>query len=289
MVVIEWNAHLFSSDVGRYPMYERFTRQPRTDAPLPGAGGWDVPKPTGEVSDDYAESLRLRGIDRAVVVHPEPYVDDHRVVLDVLERRPEWLGTSLFYPRESDAPAKLEALVQQQPRIISTRFHAGRSYPAGGNYFDSFADPGVRALWAKAVELDLVVELHIGPDCGREVAEVLRTMPESKVLIDHLAEPHEGDAVEFADILSLAQYPNVYMKLSGMGHFADDGPLFRSALAFTRRVIEAFGPSRMVWGSGTPEIVDVHMSEYTEEERAMVKGGNLELLLPWPSVSKPSL
>ena len=46
---------------------------------------------------------------------------------------------------------------------------------------------------------------------------------------------------------------------------------------------------RMVWGSGTPEIVDVHMSEYTEEERAMVKGGNLELLLPWPSVSKPSL
>ena len=145
-------------------MYERFTRQPRTDAPLPGAGGWDVPKPTGEVSDDYAESLRLRGIDRAVVVHPEPYVDDHRVVLDVLERRPDWLGTSLFYPRESDAPAKLEALVQQQPRIISTRFHAGRSYPAGGNYFDSFADPGVRALWAKAVELDLVVELHIGPD-----------------------------------------------------------------------------------------------------------------------------
>ena len=36
-------------------------------------------------------------------------------------------GTSLFYPRDDDAPAKLEALVAQQPRIISTRFHAGRS------------------------------------------------------------------------------------------------------------------------------------------------------------------
>lgn len=220
MVVIEWNAHLFDSDVRRFPMYTKFTREPREDPPLPGAGGWEVPNPTGSVSDDYAESLRMRGIDRCVIVHPEPYVDDHSVVLDILGKRPDWLGTSLFYPRDADAPAKLEALVARQPRIVSTRFHAGRAYPPGRNYLDSFADRGVRALWAKAVELGLVVELHIGPDCGAQVAEVLRDLPETKVLIDHLAEPHEGSAVEFADILGLASFPNVYIKLSGLGAHA---------------------------------------------------------------------
>ncbi|MYA23262.1 MAG: amidohydrolase family protein [Gemmatimonadetes bacterium] len=67
----------------------------------------------------------------------------------------------------------------------------------------------------------------------------------------------------------------VYMKLSGLGHFVQDAPLYESAKPFTRRVIEAFGPERMVWGSGTPAIVEAHLADYGEAERALVKGGNL--------------
>ena len=121
--------------------------------------------------------------------------------------------------------------------------------------------------------------------CG-QVAAVLRDIPESIVLIDHLAEPHMGDGVEYADILELASFPNVYMKLSGLGHFADDKPMFESARPFTSRVIQAFGPDRMVWGSGDPALVDVHMSEYSEQDRAKVKGGNLARLLNWPGHAK---
>ena len=290
MVVIEWNAHLFDSDVAAFPFHPRATYNP---TPSPEAGGWSCAQPTGQIAADYAMSLAERGIERAVVVHPEPYGDDHSVVLDVLRRRPDWLGTSLFYPRDEDCVAKLEALVAAQPRIVSTRFHAhrgvsgfqaivGGEFPKGNEYFACFDEPGVRALWSKAVELGLIVELHIGPNFGKQVADVLRDIPETVVLIDHLAEPHMGDGVEYADILELAKFPNVYMKLSGIGHFADDGPLFESAIPFTQRVIEAFGPDRMVWGSGVPEIVDVHMSGYSAEDRAKVKGGNLAQLLRWP-------
>jgi predicted TIM-barrel fold metal-dependent hydrolase len=105
--------------------------------------------------------------------------------------------------------------------------------------------------------------------------------PKTPVLIDHLAEPHMGNAVEFADVLELANYPLVYMKLSGLNHFASDAPHYTSARPFTRQVIAAFGPTRMVWGSGSPDIVDAHMMEYTAEERALVKGGNLARLLRW--------
>lgn len=72
---------------------------------------------------------------------------------------------------------------------------------------------------------------------------------------------------------------------SGLSHFADDGPLFESAIPFTKQVIAAYGPDRMVWGSGPPAIVDVHMAGYGEAERAQVKGGNLEMLLKryWPA------
>jgi hypothetical protein len=99
---------------------------------------------------------------------------------------------------------------------------------------------------------------------------------------------------------NVGQFPNVYMKLSGLEYFADDGPLcahhaqrrvqampspapvftqprhrpdplvrprprgaggaaggrrYESAVPFTRRVLEAFGARRLVWGSGTPAIV----------------------------------
>ena len=146
-------------------------------------------------------------------------------------------------------------------------------------YLDNFSDPGVRALWEKAVELNLIVELHIGPEYGSQVREILRDLPDTTILIDHLAEPHKGDPIEFADILDLAKFKNVYMKLSGLNHFANDAPHYESAIPFTRIVADTFGPARLIWGSGSPEIVDIHLANWYEPARAKVKGENLHNLL----------
>ena len=116
---------------------------------------------------DYQAHLKAFGIDRALFVHPEPYGDDHALVLDCLARTApaQFKATSMFFPKDDDAPAKLEALVKKQPRICSTRFHLHRGNTA---YFASFAEPGVRALWKKAVDLNLVIELDLGPNYARD-------------------------------------------------------------------------------------------------------------------------
>jgi L-fuconolactonase len=264
-MIIEWNAHMFSADTDRYPFHPRATYVPgpeqRADDPLAG----------------YLARMASEGIDRAVLVQPEPYGDDHRLVLDCLQREPARLwGTSLFYPRDADAPDKLTDLVRREHRIVATRFHAHRGKQA---YFERFDEPGVRALWERAGELGLVIELHIGPDYGAQVARVIRAYPDYPVLIDHLAEPQMGSAVEYAQVLALARYDNVYMKLSGLNHFSEDAPLYLEARTFTRLVIDAFGPDRLVWGSGTPGIVDAHLDRESEAERDNVKGGNLVRLL----------
>ena len=116
-------------------------------------------------------------------------------------------------------------------------------------------------------------------DAGEATAAALREMPESTVLLDHLAEPHTTSAVDYADLLDLASFDQVFMKLSGLGHFAGDAPLYASAMPFTARVIAAYGPDNLVWGSGTPDIVDAHMPRHTEAERKQVKGDNLARLL----------
>lgn len=264
-MIIEWNAHMFSRDVRNYPFHPQAAYAP--DA--------------SRLSDDplavYLERMAQEGIDRAVLVHPEPYGDDHRLILDCLQREPDRLkGTCLFYPKNPDAPRKLQDLVRREPRLVAFRFHAHRGKTM---YLDSFADPGVRALWQRAGELGLIIELHIGPDYAAQVREVLREYPDFPVLIDHLAEPKMGNAVEYADVLDLGRFDNVTMKLSGLNHFASDAPHYLGARTFTRHVVDAFGPDRMVWGSGAPGIVDAHLDHLSEADRNKVKGGNLARLL----------
>jgi predicted TIM-barrel fold metal-dependent hydrolase len=273
-VIIEWNTHIFSADTDRYPFHPRATY---------------VPGPERRAADplaDYLGRMAREGIHRAVIVQPEPYGDDHRLLLDCIRQAPERLwGTSLFYPHDADAPDKLRELVRRQPRIVATRFHAHRGKQ---DYLKRFDEPGVRALWQAAAELGLIVELHIGPDYAAQAGELVRAHPNTPVLIDHLAEPHMGSAVEYAQVLALAERDNVYMKLSGLNHFSQDAPLYLEAKPFTRLVIDAFGPHRLVWGSGTPAIVDAHMDRESEAERAQVRGGNLARLLSIPQKEEGS-
>lgn len=268
MLVIEWNMHMFSRDTAKFPYHPKASYRP------------DPAKNPVDPLVEYEKRMADEGIDKALFVQPEPYGDDHRLVLDCLHRTSpdKFKGTSLFYPKDDQAPAKLAALVKSEPRICSTRFHAHRGKT---EYLNSFSDAGVRALWKQAVDLDLVVELHIGPNYARSAGEAIAAFPGCKVLIDHLAEQALGTPAEFADVLDLAQYPNVYMKLSGLNHFAKDAPLYPAERPFTRRVIAEFGPERVVWGSGTPRIVDTHMTGYPEADIASVKGGNLKRLLVW--------
>jgi predicted TIM-barrel fold metal-dependent hydrolase len=268
-MIVEWNAHMFSQDQDRYPFHPHATY---------------IPDPSRLAADPlaaYRERLRQEGIDRAVLVQPEPYGDDHRLVLDCLEREPTRLrATCLFFPTDPEAPRKLAALRRREPRIVAVRLHAHRGKE---QYLAGFADPGVRALWRQAAELGLIVELHIGPNYAAQVADAVRAYPDVTVLVDHLAEPATGDAAEYDAVLALARFARVYMKLSGLNHFASAAPLYLDARPLTRRVVDAFGPDRLVWGGGTPRIVDAHLEHLPEAERAKVKGGNLAALLGFAS------
>ncbi|MFO1248877.1 MAG: amidohydrolase family protein [Alphaproteobacteria bacterium] len=266
--VIEWNAHMFSANTAKFPFSPRGTYKP------------DTSRLAADPLVVYQAHLKEFGIDRALFVHPEPYADDHTLVLDCLARTSpaQFKATSMFFPKDDDAPAKLEALVKKQPRICSTRFHLHRG---NTNYFTSFAEPGVRALWKKAVDLNLVVELDLGPNYAKDAGAAIAAFPGCKVLIDHMCNPKTGMIWEYGDVLDLAKYPNVYMKMSGLGYMTTDTPDYPSQIPFTRRVIKEFGPDRMVWSGDSPHIADVHMKGYSAADIAKVKGGNLQRLLNW--------
>ena len=263
-MIVEWNAHMFSSDQARYPFFP-------TAAYVPSGARLDE-----DPFARYLERMDSVGIDRAVLVQPEPYGDDHRLVLDCLRRESERIkSTCLFLPKDPGAVSKMTELVAQEPRIVAQRFHAHRGKTI---YLESFDDANVRALWEKAGELGLVIELHIGPSYARQVARAAADYSGFPVLVDHMGEPQTGTDEEYKDVLALARLPNVTMKLSGLGHFSKEDEPYLDTKPLVRRVAAAFGPDRLVWSSGSPGIVDVLLDDWSVSDRAKVKGLNLARL-----------
>ncbi len=264
-MIVEWNAHMFSNDLERYPFHPQAVYRPQPERLSPD--------PVGA----YLARMEAVGIDRAVLVQPEPYGDNHRLIRDCLARDEERLkATCLFFPHDPDAPTKLKALVAREPRIVALRFHAHRGKE---QYLDSFDELAVRDLWRCAGELGLVIELHIGPDYARQVARVLDEYPDFPVLIDHLAEPQFGTSDEYDDVLALAEYPCVTIKLSGLTHCSRTEEPHMDLKPLVTRIARAFGPERLAWSSGSPHlIVDSLLDGWSEAERAQVKGLNLARL-----------
>src|SRR3954471_22985367 len=97
--VIEWNSHMFSANTAKFPFHAQAVYKPDPST-LPA-----------DPLAAYEKHMKEAGIHRAILVQPEPYGDDHRLVLDCLHRSPgsKFKGTSLFYPKNPDSPRKLRA------------------------------------------------------------------------------------------------------------------------------------------------------------------------------------
>jgi len=250
-MIVDTHVRVFAEDQSRFPYHK--------NAPY---------RPPPASIEEYLKKMDEMGIDRAVLVHPEPYQDDHRYVLYCLEKYPERLkGTCLFDPESPDSPRALRELAQQQPRIIALRIHAYRP-----DKIPSLLSTQVRTLWDRAGALGLVIQMHIVPRYARDIEELVKAFPDIPVLIDHLGLPAQSSKDEYKYILRLAQFDNVYMKLSGIRYISKEPFPHQDAKHKVRQIVETVGSERMVWGGGDPAIVDAQLDFLTEGERKKVLG-----------------
>src|SRR4029453_17140078 len=84
-------------------------------------------KPPPQPLGPYVEFTRQAGIGHAVIVHPEPYQDDHRYLEYCFGHEPSpgfFKGTCLFDPIAPSTPARMETLAKRYPgRIVALRIH----------------------------------------------------------------------------------------------------------------------------------------------------------------------
>ena len=123
------------------------------------------------------------------------------------------------------------------------------------------------AIWRNAEKLGFSASVGGPPDifASSEFQNLVEQVPDLKIVMEHLGGMGEfalGDHIqrfghpydEFKKILTLAKYPNTYMKIHGMGEicrppypYVDIPPLVEMAYA-------TFGPERLMWGSDFPPV-----------------------------------
>jgi L-fuconolactonase len=230
-VLVDTHVHLFASDQKRFPYHPSATYKPQAQ-PL----------------EDYVKFASARKIDHTVIVHPEPYQDDHRYLEYCFANEPSrgfFKGTCLFDPVANDTPERMEALVIKHPRrIVSLRIHQmrkpGEPATTSGAIKDrDMASPAMKTTWKKVQDLGLAIQMHFLPYYAPPIGALAAQFPDVPVVLDHLARGPQGTPAEWKSVLQLAKFPRVVMKYSSVN---------ASAKPFVKQAFDAFGPDRIVWG-----------------------------------------
>ena len=133
-------------------------------------------------------------------------------------------------------------------------------------------------------------DILIFPDQLQFIPELVKALPDQRFVIDHIAKPgikQQEIAAWATDIKAVAQYQNVWCKVSGMVTEADWKQWKKEDFTpYLDVVTEAFGAKRIMYGSDWPvcqvaasyekmlEIVQEYYASFSREEQALIFGGN---------------
>lgn len=169
---------------------------------------------------------------------------DNTYLVETLAAHPGKFAAAMIVPADDDGSA-IRRWAEQGIRGIRL----------AANFRGTGSDP--LAHWRTAHELGLVVSAPSSPASlsSAEFVEVLRLFPNLSIVIEHLGGAQIGMTLdEFQPVLSLAAHDNLTIKLPGFGEFCRLPHPFQHVPDFADRVLAAYGPQRMMWGSDWPPV-----------------------------------
>ena len=248
MLIIDCHAHITSPDEVRYPPRQNPLR---------------VPDGRGAI-EDLRQTSAAHGVAAVRAVHTVSFYDhDNRYLADTAQAHPEWVaGVCALDPDDPGSPARLRELVT----VFGVR--TLRSVPGDGRR--TFDHEGVRRLWRVCAEAGASVDLFLMSLEWVEGAEkLLRDFPDLVVGFDHCMDLKPGPSCPqvLAEVLRLAQYPNLIAKVDFVSTGTQTGFPGADLHGEVMAIIEAYGPERCVWGSNFPNALWTPRMTYGEHLR----------------------
>lgn len=261
-IVVDTHLHCFAGDGdARFPYHALAPYRP----------------PQAATPEHLLKCMEGAGVNYAIVVHPEPYQDDHRYLEHCLEvGKGRLKGTCLVFAGRPGSADQLARLAKRGD-IVAVRIHA-----YAPDRLPPFGKPELRALWKGASDLGLAIQLHFEPRYAPGFEPLIREFAGARVIIDHLGRPFQGTPDEHAVVVRWARFSNTVMKISSLPQQTDYP--HREIGPIIKQLTDAYGAGRMIYGGGfgatsTPssyraarERVRSYLSHLKPEDEAKILG-----------------
>lgn len=261
----------------------------RPDRPWRKGARPHLPEPLG-----YATLLAwmdAAGVDGAILVPPPFEGDRNDLSLEAAQAHPDRFAVMGKIALEDRASAALLPGWKQTPGMLGIRL----------NFLQDAAkrlitEGGADWFWP-AAERHQIPLMILAPGLIGAFDRIAAQHPGLRIIIDHMGCDREDvdDAVaaKVAQVVALAKYPNVYVKVSAAPCLSSEPPPFRNIHPAIRRAIDAFGPQRAIWGTDLTRFIErcsyrdaiamftEHMEFLSAADQEWIMGRTLATCLGW--------
>jgi predicted TIM-barrel fold metal-dependent hydrolase len=238
---IDSHVHLWTADEGRYPRS--------------GPDRKMHYEPRSFTAEDLLKATRSTGVDRIILVQMNFFGYDNSYMLDAIATHNRaFRGIAVVDEKGKDVCKQMIAL--SRFGVSGFRIVSGTQGP---HWLDSTQ---MSAMWSCAAHNALAMCVLIDPPALESVDRMCSKFPETHVVIDHLARIGMLGEVRDEDVIALcrlARHKNVYVKVSAFYALGQKRYPYVDLSGLIRRVYEAFGAARLMWGSDSPfQLQDGH-------------------------------
>jgi predicted TIM-barrel fold metal-dependent hydrolase len=217
---------------------------------------WSSGKPTNAnhrqvpvySKDDALREMAEAGVD-AAVIHPPASWDPgaNELAVEAARQHPDRFAILGNFPLDRPESRALVESWKRRPGMLGLRFvflqEHQRTWPTDGT---------MDWLWPAAEQAGLPVAL-LASTFMPTVGKVAERHPRLKLIVDHLGRPSgakdEAAWASLPEMLALAKHPNVAIKATGAPSYSSQPYPYRNLHDPLRRIYDAFGPTRLFWGT----------------------------------------
>lgn len=238
---IDAHVHVWTPDLKSYPLAKGYKKENM--------------KPASFTPEELFAHCRPHGVQRIVLIQMSYYGFDNSYMLDMMKKHPGvFSGVAVI--DEDDQPARtMQKLARQGVRGFRIR--------QGDRPADGWLNTkGMATMWKAGAKHGLAMCHLCQPESFPAIGQMCRQHPETPVVIDHFGRLGISGTIPKKDLdnlCQLAKHKNTHVKVSAFYALGKKKAPYTDLLPMIRRLLDAFGPERLMWASDGPfQVVGGH-------------------------------